>query len=221
HSSSLTYSSSYPNHECSCTCTACGSGRQRPDLLNPRSKVQLHASRTSSIGKKHDELMKAADRIYEQNPQASRRSMLELNGILAERREAIESSLSKHEKEELSKRLENFKRRNVDEVQPRGDSIEEINRKSGVADALFQGDIILSKEQQEQLVADLTQFDPNGRHKMTRATLVIDGREARTAFKKAAQLWMDDTCIDFQEYRGNNYEKLDVLAILHWLLLFR
>ncbi|KAK6016351.1 hypothetical protein OSTOST_18167 [Ostertagia ostertagi] len=26
-------------------------------------------------------------------------------------------------------------------------------------------------------------------------------REARSAFKKAAQLWMDDTCIDFQEYR--------------------
>ncbi|PIO66857.1 astacin [Teladorsagia circumcincta] len=113
---------------------------------------------------------------------------------------------------ELSEESKRFKREIDDEVQPMGDSIVEVNMKSGVASALFQGDIVLTKEQQDQIAADSgtrarrQAFDKKG----WKAELWSEGvpymfsnlnEEAKTAFRKAAQLWMDNTCINFTEYQ--------------------
>ncbi|PIO55799.1 astacin [Teladorsagia circumcincta] len=63
--------------------------------------------------------------------------------------------LSKEQRRELVERLKMFKRKTVDKVLPTGDSIDEINILSKIAGALFQGDMVLSKEQQEQITADI------------------------------------------------------------------
>ncbi|KAK6026681.1 hypothetical protein OSTOST_07336 [Ostertagia ostertagi] len=51
--------------------------------------------------------------------------------------------------------LKMFKREAADEVEPKEDSIEEVNIKSGVAENLFQGDILLTKEQKEKIALDV------------------------------------------------------------------
>ncbi|KAK6026566.1 hypothetical protein OSTOST_07454, partial [Ostertagia ostertagi] len=169
--------------------------------------------------KKVDNLKRLANRIYE----ASNISMLKFVKTLEEQQESMQQNfaLNTQQKEELAKELEKIKRKTVDKVQPMGDSIEEINRRSGVADALFQGDIILSREQQEQLAADIGQSRSKrqayndktypGRRWSDGVLYYLDPElteQARMAFKKAAQLWMDDTCIDFSEYeeQGNEHE---------------
>ncbi|KAK6011878.1 hypothetical protein OSTOST_23024 [Ostertagia ostertagi] len=99
-----------------------------------------------------------------------------------------------------------------------GDSIVEVNMKSGVADALFQGDIVLTKEQQDQIAADISgtrtkrqAIDTKG-PKGWKAELWSKGvpymfdyyainEEIKDAFRKAARLWMEDTCINFTEYQ--------------------
>ncbi|KAK6011271.1 hypothetical protein OSTOST_23655 [Ostertagia ostertagi] len=96
-----------------------------------------------------------------------------------------------------------------------GDSIVEVNMNSGVAGALFQGDIVLTKEQQEQIAEDISgarakrqAFDKKG----WKAELWSEGvpymfdyhvtnQETKDAFSKAAHLWMEDTCINFTEYQ--------------------
>ncbi|KAK6009869.1 astacin [Ostertagia ostertagi] len=95
------------------------------------------------------------------------------------------------------------------------DSIEEINMRSGIADALYQGDIVLTKEQQEQIAADIggarsrrQAFDDQGwpaKRWTEGVPYMFDiyspiTEEAKNAFKKAVKLWMDDTCINFTEY---------------------
>ncbi|KAK6028601.1 astacin, partial [Ostertagia ostertagi] len=93
-----------------------------------------------------------------------------------------------------------------------GDSIVEVNIKSGVAGALFQGDIVLTKEQQGEIAAEIS-GDRSKRQAFNAegwpAKLWSDGvpymfsilnNKAKNAFKKAADLWMQNTCINFTEY---------------------
>ncbi|PIO60155.1 astacin [Teladorsagia circumcincta] len=101
-----------------------------------------------------------------------------------------------------------------------GDSIVEVNMKSGVANALFQGDIILTKEQQDQIAAEISEarskrqaFDGKG----WLAKLWSEGvpymfnpymnEKAKNAFRKAAQLWKEGTCINFTEYEMPDWTK--------------
>ncbi|KAK6023153.1 hypothetical protein OSTOST_11122, partial [Ostertagia ostertagi] len=82
--------------------------------------------------------------------------------------------------------FKSFKRKAVDENENEmGDTIEEINKKSGVADSLYQGDI--------------TSYKAN--------------ETVKAAFRKAAQLWTDDTCIDIEEYDWTKYRTSNFLDV--------
>ncbi|KAK6027306.1 hypothetical protein OSTOST_06666 [Ostertagia ostertagi] len=102
-------------------------------------------------------------------------------------KDTAETSLVKGAKKELVERLKMLKRKTIDKVLPTGDSIEEINIMSKIAGALFQGDMVLSKEQQEQITADVLGT------RSKRQTMC----PGSSVFKKAAQQWMSDTCINF------------------------
>ncbi|KAK6009349.1 hypothetical protein OSTOST_25743, partial [Ostertagia ostertagi] len=111
--------------------------------------------------------------------------------------------------------LKMFKREAADEVEPKEDSIEEVNIKSGAAYNLFQGDILLTKEQKEKIALDVEEtrakrqaFNVNGtwpaRKWTNGVTFILAGyldERTKTAFKKAAKLWMEDTCINITEFQ--------------------
>ncbi|KAK6015940.1 hypothetical protein OSTOST_18584, partial [Ostertagia ostertagi] len=118
--------------------------------------------------------------------------------------------LSKEQRNELVERLKMLKRKTIDKVLPTGDSIEETNVWSKIADKLFQGDIILTKEQQKQVIADIlgirskrqTMYD--GEYPGMRWTKGVRyffdesaSEQVQSVFKKAAHQWMSDTCINF------------------------
>ncbi|EYC34609.1 hypothetical protein Y032_0001g53 [Ancylostoma ceylanicum] len=105
-----------------------------------------------------------------------------------------------------------------DHILPKGDSIEEINEKNSIGELLYQGDIVLTNDQVDEIVEDAK--DEGGNRTKRQAfrdhnyprTLWSNGvnfffdRSAspavRSVFMKGAQLWMKDTCIDFRENPG-------------------
>ncbi|KIH66683.1 astacin [Ancylostoma duodenale] len=112
----------------------------------------------------------------------------------------------------LMKHIINFKRNHVHK---QGDSIEEINKKSKIRKLLYQGDIVLTRYQAADIEADVLD-DPS---RMKRQAF-RDARYPKTlwennvahyffhdnatelvkrVFRKAANLWMKDTCIDIVE----------------------
>ncbi|KIH46631.1 astacin [Ancylostoma duodenale] len=115
--------------------------------------------------------------------------------------------------EELLKHIRKIKK---DRVQEEGDSIEEINEKTHVAELLYQGDIVLTRTQAEEIVENIE--DDSGRIKRQ---MFRDYRYPKKAiwenntihyyfnwgttnkvkrvFRKGAGLWQKDTCIDFIE----------------------
>ncbi|KAK6028858.1 hypothetical protein OSTOST_05053 [Ostertagia ostertagi] len=129
-------------------------------------------------------------------------SMVDFGKKLSGYREKIlqKLHLSKEQRKELVERLKMLKRKTIDKVLPTGDSIEEINIMSKIAGALFQGDMVLSKEQQEQVFADITEtrskrqtmYDRKypGRRWSTGVSYFFDqsvDAKIQSVFKKAAQ----------------------------------
>ncbi|KAK5986226.1 Zinc metalloproteinase [Trichostrongylus colubriformis] len=120
--------------------------------------------------------------------------------------------LPKEEKQKLFERLKLFKRKKVDKVRPTGDSIEEINKRANITEEMFQGDIALSEEQQKRVVDDINGTDsrtkrqayvyPNARTQWFKGVKYFFDESAdekvRTVFKKAADQWMAETCINFK-----------------------
>ncbi|KAK5970748.1 Zinc metalloproteinase [Trichostrongylus colubriformis] len=119
--------------------------------------------------------------------------------------------LTKEERQKLLERLKFFKRKNVDQVQPTGDSIEEINLQVRGND-MFQGDMALSREQQEQVEADITgtrtkrqayndvAYPGKRWHKGVHYFFDSSASsQVQSVFKKASQQWMAETCINFVE----------------------
>ncbi|KAK6036214.1 astacin [Cooperia oncophora] len=110
-------------------------------------------------------------------------------------------TLTEAQRKELTERLKLFKRKTTDVVSQAGDSIEEINIRSQIASALFQGDMVLSKEQQDQIAADVsgTRSKRQAYNDKTYPgkKMVKGGEEVKSVFKKAADQWMNNTCIDF------------------------
>ncbi|KJH50373.1 astacin [Dictyocaulus viviparus] len=103
---------------------------------------------------------------------------------------------------------------NFDEVKQMGDTIVAVNEKSHVEMALYQGDIMLTKEQGEQIINDIEQNDKNrlkrqAYHPMTfPMRLWSDGVSytfhnasggARKVFRRAVEIWQNVTCINFTE----------------------
>ncbi|KAK6029729.1 hypothetical protein OSTOST_04153, partial [Ostertagia ostertagi] len=123
-------------------------------------------------------------------------------------------TLTKEQRAELLERLKLVKRRSTDKVQPMGDSIEEVNLQNHIAGALFQGDMVLSKEQEDQIIEDITNDGTRARRQALRDPKYPGMRwhegvkyffdssaspQVKSVFKKAAAQWMADTCIDFKE----------------------
>ncbi|KAK5973681.1 Zinc metalloproteinase [Trichostrongylus colubriformis] len=119
--------------------------------------------------------------------------------------------LTKEEREKLFEKLKLFKRKK-DKVRPTGDSIEEVNKRANITERMFQGDMALSEEQQRQVLADINGVDSRSKRQAfvynNKRTQWFRGfkyffddsadEKVRTAFKKAADLWMAETCIDFK-----------------------
>uniref|UniRef100_A0A0K0DLA5 Astacin domain-containing protein n=1 Tax=Angiostrongylus cantonensis TaxID=6313 RepID=A0A0K0DLA5_ANGCA len=99
-------------------------------------------------------------------------------------------------------------------IRPMGDTIEEVNKKSRVDTALFQGDIILTKQQAEEIMEDINHKEGNRRKRQAYVDEKYPGTiwsngvtftfwnasaAARKVFKKAVSLWAWETCINFGE----------------------
>ncbi|KAE9416543.1 hypothetical protein Angca_010276, partial [Angiostrongylus cantonensis] len=119
------------------------------------------------------------------------------------------------ESNELSDEMTNYMANRKHNIQPMGDTIEEVNHNSKVDAALFQGDMILTKEQAAEIIEDVKE---NAGHRNKRQafrdtrypkTLWSNGvsysfgsnatEAAKRVFRKAATLWSSDTCISFSE----------------------
>ncbi|KAL6729096.1 hypothetical protein Aduo_000183 [Ancylostoma duodenale] len=118
----------------------------------------------------------------------------------------------------LSKLLKRIGFIKKDHVLPLGDSIEEINENNKIGELLYQGDIVLTNEQANEIVQDAEDDGSN----RTKRQAFRDWRYPRTlwskgvnyffdpsassavrrVFTKAARLWMKDTCIDFRVNRA-------------------
>ncbi|KAK6029767.1 astacin [Ostertagia ostertagi] len=132
----------------------------------------------------------------------------------------IETSLSE-EQIKLLERLKSSIRKIHIKSPHKENTIERVNTESGIIDALFQGDMVLSKEQQDEVMEDFgggrfkRQADNDRTHPERKwsngVSYSLDGsldERAKAAFKKAAELWMKDTCIDFEEDSQEEAEDL-------------
>ncbi|KAK5970060.1 Zinc metalloproteinase [Trichostrongylus colubriformis] len=117
--------------------------------------------------------------------------------------------LTKEERQKLLERLKFFKRKDVDHVDPMGDSITEVNLQVR-GDDMFQGDMALTKDQQDKVVADIAgtrskrqaynDADYPGIRWHKGVHYFFDrsaSQQVQSVFKKAARQWMADTCINF------------------------
>ncbi|RCN46657.1 astacin [Ancylostoma caninum] len=122
----------------------------------------------------------------------------------------------KEVQEALAEKLKNLISRKKDKVSPSGDTIDEINQKSGLQDVMFQGDIILTERQTDEIIADVEEEVSGNR---TKRQAFVDraypqttwqqgvnyffdssvGYALRRIFKKGADEWSKNTCIDFRE----------------------
>ncbi|VDM62644.1 unnamed protein product [Angiostrongylus costaricensis] len=95
-----------------------------------------------------------------------------------------------------------------------GVSIAGVNRDSKVGNALFQGDMILTKKQADEILEDIKESKGNRdkrqayRDEKYPGTLWSQGinyvfwnatNSARRVFKKAAVIWSENTCLEFKE----------------------
>ncbi|KAK6035450.1 hypothetical protein COOONC_27044 [Cooperia oncophora] len=112
--------------------------------------------------------------------------MLEFRKKLSGYKDAIlkKLTLSPEQRKELVERLKMFKRKTIDQVSPAGDSIEEINLRSQIAGALFQGDMVLSK-----FVPPLLRF-LQGQHE----SIPLD---AEISAQDSIRVFMEDGCWSF------------------------
>ncbi|KAK6053564.1 hypothetical protein COOONC_08929 [Cooperia oncophora] len=124
------------------------------DLLDLKKSLAVGSLKGLIKEKVTSKIKKTMDRIKE----VFNGNMLEFRKKLSGYKDAIlkKLTLSPEQRKELVERLKMFKRKTIDQVSPAGDSIEEINLRSQIAGALFQGDMVLSKEQQDQIAADVS-----------------------------------------------------------------
>ncbi|KIH59983.1 astacin [Ancylostoma duodenale] len=124
-------------------------------------------------------------------------------------------TLSPARKAILDEVMKHIRKIKKDKIQEKGDSIDEINEKSAIGQLLYQGDIVLTEKQAQQITKDIE--DDNGDREKRQAfrdrnyprTLWSKGvyfyfhgnanSQVRSVFAKGAKLWMKDTCIDFFE----------------------
>ncbi|KAE9419157.1 hypothetical protein Angca_008315, partial [Angiostrongylus cantonensis] len=129
---------------------------------------------------------------------------------------AEELTLSPERNAELQEQMRNYVEIENDHVPQFGETIEEINAETKVDRALFQGDMLLTKEQADEIIEDVKENKANRRKRQAYRdsrypnTLWSNGVyysfhwnassfRARRVFRKAAQIWQGETCINFFE----------------------
>ncbi|WKX93941.1 hypothetical protein Q1695_011311 [Nippostrongylus brasiliensis] len=104
------------------------------------------------------------------------------------------------------------KRKKVERVRQQGDTIEEINEKAGVDGALFQGDILLTRKQANEILNDIVSRRRKRqayRDDWYPSTIwendvyyhfaPYTDNKIKRIFRKAVELWRRDTCVNFRE----------------------
>ncbi|ETN83245.1 astacin [Necator americanus] len=110
-------------------------------------------------------------------------SLLQVRGKFLKLRQQIKESLAltPERKELLHKLMQKLVHIKKDHVHKSGDSIDEINKKVGMSDLLYDGDMVLTKEQAEEMVSDIDGSGSNRakrqayRNKLYPKTLWTDG----------------------------------------------
>ncbi|KJH40458.1 astacin [Dictyocaulus viviparus] len=128
-----------------------------------------------------------------------------------------ELKLTPQQNEELNFTMRNYVGMRIDHVDDNGDTIEEVNKYNRIDKALYQGDIILSQAQAEEIIEENEGNAENrtkrqamnlGRHRNSiwpnnrvYYTYVNASDPAIRAFEQAVKDWSNATCIDF--YRSD------------------
>ncbi|WKY09006.1 hypothetical protein Q1695_001845 [Nippostrongylus brasiliensis] len=166
-----------------------------------------------SLGKSKSEL---GGKVEHHLSAELKETMDEFRVELEELKENIEAKLTLNEtvQAKVTKRVERVKRTEVDQVQKEGDSIDDINENAGVRKLLYQGDIVLTKRQSKKILEEI-RGDSRSKRQAYRddyypwttwinktVPYFFDSSASSTvksAFKKAAELWAKDTCLDILE----------------------
>ncbi|WKY09750.1 hypothetical protein Q1695_002251 [Nippostrongylus brasiliensis] len=141
--------------------------------------------------------------------------------VLHTRLEALNDTIKDHltlkkaELENVSQSLKTVRRTRVSQVQELGDNIEDINTIDGIGKDLYQGDIMPTKEQVEEIVEEISGEGGRSKrqafrdHNYPRTTWPgarvpyffhwSASESAKRAFRRAARMWSDITCIDIFE----------------------
>ncbi|KIH66682.1 hypothetical protein ANCDUO_02991 [Ancylostoma duodenale] len=93
--------------------------------------------------------------------------------------------ISPKEKVSLADLVEHTIKAKKNQVRPKGDSIEEINHKSELGGLLYQGDIVLTKSQAEDIIED-TEMNTNNRPKRQ---AFLDRRRPETRWHKGVDYY--------------------------------
>ncbi|KHJ90478.1 astacin [Oesophagostomum dentatum] len=130
-------------------------------------------------------------------------------------------ALSPEKKAVLEEKLQKVTKIKKNHVNVKGDSINEINERSDISELLFQGDIVLTDVQAEELIQDAEgkrvkrqAFRDGGYPRTTWEKGVFysfhnASNKVKSVFTKAAQEWEKDTCIDFIE--SDSPERIEVM----------
>ncbi|WKY09007.1 hypothetical protein Q1695_001846 [Nippostrongylus brasiliensis] len=142
--------------------------------------------------------------------------MDEFHQKLAEHKDKIEQklTLSEEKRKKVEESLKEVKRTKVDRVQEEGDSIVDINLSVGIAEELYQSDIVLTREQSKEILREISGDSRSKRQAYRGARYpsntwinktvpyFFDSTATETVksvFKKAAELWTNGTCLDIYE----------------------
>ncbi|KAJ1357393.1 hypothetical protein KIN20_015530 [Parelaphostrongylus tenuis] len=126
-----------------------------------------------------------------------------------------ELALSPKRKAELQEDMKNYVADEEDHSQSMSETIEEINADTKIDRALFQGDMLLTREQAEEILQDVKGNEVKRKkrqayrnHKYPKNlwshvyysfhSNATEG--AKRVFKKAIEIWQKDTCIDFYKH---------------------
>ncbi|XGW15448.1 hypothetical protein V3C99_001149 [Haemonchus contortus] len=125
-----------------------------------------------------------------------------------------------HLTQEAVEKLEEYKqlpRMELDHLNPKGDYIDEINKRNKIDEKLFQGDIYLDELQGKLIFDELREELEGGNRTKRQAIRDKEGvrlwnnhtvhyfftmtlnEDARRAFLRGAKMWTENTCIKFKE----------------------
>ncbi|VDM62646.1 unnamed protein product [Angiostrongylus costaricensis] len=167
--------------------------------------------------KSFEEKLKEGNQLLKNSPNADD-TMEFLQKIHSMEKQMKEEYSAKPNAEEL-KAIEEYAKIEPSDM---GVSIASVNRDSKVGNALFQGDIILTKQQADEILEDISENKGNRKKRQAYRdgnypkTLWSQGinyvfwnatQSARRVFRKAAVIWSENTCLNFKEDNSGKQSK--------------